>query len=232
MANLTEVNREFSNFAEACKRLAEEVKSRREWISTKWTDTQDGEGKEIKLLEYACGPGTVSKTLEPFVTKVIGLDVSENMVAEFNKSTHESGISPEKMFALQGDLLAETVPQDLLGLEFFDFDIIVVSMALHHFADPNLAMERLGSRLKKGGVLLIIDFVPDHRGGEETQQFHPEAHRTIHKHGFDAGEMRELYAHAGVEENIDYQIVERPMEFKVNGHEFKKVISMARGERD
>lgn len=166
------------------------------------------------------------------MTKVIGIDVSEHMVTEFNKSARECGISPEKMFALQGDLLAETIPQELSGPEFFEFDIIVVSVALHHFADPKLAMERLGSRLKKGGVLFIIDLVPDHHGVEETRQFHPEAHKTIHKHGFDADEMRELYAHAGVNEKLDYQLVEKPMEFNVNGHEFKKVIFMARGERE
>lgn len=45
--------------------LTEETKSRRQWISTKWTDTQEGEGKEIKLLEYACGPGTISKVGTP-----------------------------------------------------------------------------------------------------------------------------------------------------------------------
>lgn len=41
--------------------LCEETESHRLWLSSKWTDTAEGKGKEIKLLEYACGPGHVSR---------------------------------------------------------------------------------------------------------------------------------------------------------------------------
>jgi hypothetical protein len=41
--------------------LVEEVKARRPWISTKWTDTPEGKGKEIKVLDYACGNGNASR---------------------------------------------------------------------------------------------------------------------------------------------------------------------------
>ena len=165
------------------------------------------------------------------MTKIIGLDVSENMVAEFNRKTLESRISAEKMFALKGNLLEETIPEHLMGPDFFEFDIVAVSAAIHHFADAELAMKRLGSRLKKGGIFFILELLADHHGEEETQNFDPEAAHTVHKHGFRPDEMRELYVHAGLAENFDFQIVEKPFVFTLNGREFKKTIFMARGER-
>lgn len=66
------------------------------------------------------------------------------------------------MHAVQGNLLDpnDPAPAALAGQEFFEFDIAVVGLGFHHFDDPALATRRLAERLKKGGVLMIVDFVP------------------------------------------------------------------------
>lgn len=46
--------------AKAVETLSKETRDRRHWISDKWTDTDAGRGQEIKMLEYACGPGYIS----------------------------------------------------------------------------------------------------------------------------------------------------------------------------
>lgn len=51
---------DFANVVEALSNLTRE---RRLWISDKWTDTEAGKGQEIKMLEYACGPGHISIVL-------------------------------------------------------------------------------------------------------------------------------------------------------------------------
>lgn len=48
-------------FEKTISTLKEETLSHRLWISSKWTDTAEGKGKEIRLLEYACGPGHVTR---------------------------------------------------------------------------------------------------------------------------------------------------------------------------
>lgn len=174
------------------------------------------------------------QTLEPFVTKIVGLDISDKMIDEFNKNAREAGVSPEKMIGLKGDLLAETLPEHLSGPSFFDFDIVVVSFALHHFADPELALKRLGDRLKKGGVCLTVDFVPDHshhHGHDEIHQHSPEAAATIKKHGFTRDEMQKLYEDAGLGAGFDFKAMEEPVEFTVKDRRLKKKIFIARGER-
>jgi SAM-dependent methyltransferase len=168
--------------------------------------------------------------LEPFVTGVIGLDVSDNMIAKFNSDARGAGVSPEKMLGLKGDLLAETIPEDLTAPEFFNFDLVVISMALHHFASPELAMQRLGSRLKKGGVFLVIDLVP-YGEMRHFQHHHPDTGATITRDGFSSDEIRKLYADAGVDANFNHIVLEEPLEFTKGGHTYKPFVFMARGER-
>lgn len=47
-------------FADSIALLCRQTLSRRHWFSDYWTDTETGKGKEIKMLEYACGPGAIS----------------------------------------------------------------------------------------------------------------------------------------------------------------------------
>lgn len=48
-------------FEKGISMMKEETLSHRLWISSKWTDTAEGKGKEIRLLEYACGPGHITR---------------------------------------------------------------------------------------------------------------------------------------------------------------------------
>jgi SAM-dependent methyltransferase len=153
------------------------------------------------------------------------------MVAEFNRDAREAGVSPEKMIALQGDLLAETIPADLMKPGLFDFDLVVISAALHHFADPGLAMKRLSSRLKKGGFFLIIDLVPDGDAMRRFHNHHPDTAATVAKNGFSKDEMRKLYEDAGVNVQFSYIVLEKPFEFIKDGCSYKPVFFMARGKR-
>ncbi len=84
------------------------------------------------------------------------------MVNEYNTSARNQGIPESEMYATQGNLLDANNPNPagLVGKEFFDFDIAAVGLGFHHFDDPALAAKRLSERLKKGGVLMIVDFLP------------------------------------------------------------------------
>ncbi|RAO68882.1 uncharacterized protein BHQ10_004894 [Talaromyces amestolkiae] len=216
-SHFTEVNRQYfdktardydTGFEKGISMMREETLRHRLWISSRWTDTAEGKGKEIRLLEYACGPGHVTRTLEPFVTKCLGLDVSENMVAVYNQRVEEAGIPSEKMSAKVGDLLAENVSEDLQGPEYRDLDIIIVSMALHHFSDPQLALKRLADRLQKGGVLWIVEMLEEPHAKDEHERVSPETAQIVHKHGFGVDEMKDLFLGAGLGD-ADVKILDR-----------------------
>lgn len=47
-------------FADSIKTLSEQTLKHRLWLSDQWLDTESGKDKDIKMLEYACGPGLIS----------------------------------------------------------------------------------------------------------------------------------------------------------------------------
>jgi SAM-dependent methyltransferase len=158
-------------------------------------------------------------------TKFVGLDVSDGMIAQFNKFARNADIPPETMFAQQGNLLAETEPENLAGPEFFDFDLVAVGMAFHHFADPELAMKRFAARMKKGGVCLIIDLIPHQHPDMHS---HPEAGPTIKRTGFGMQEMKEIFEGAGITREFDYVILEKPIVFTMDGKRRESTLFMSK----
>lgn len=66
------------------------------------------------------------------------------------------------MRAHQGNLCdpSDPDPAAFRGAEFWGFDVAAVGLGFHHFDDPGLAAARLAARLRPGGVLVILDFLP------------------------------------------------------------------------
>lgn len=131
---------------------------------------------------------------------------------------HNQGLSSDEMVAYQGDLCVPTEehPEVFLDSKFFNFDMACVGLGFHHFDDPDLAAKRLVSRLKPGGVLVIIDFLPhgplsdhdhDHHHGhghghdhshlEEDDEQHKKARKTVTHHGFSEDRIKEIFVNAG-----------------------------------
>jgi len=164
--------------------------------------------------------------LAPYATQFRGIDISENMVKEYNTRATNQGYSPAQMFAIRGDLLVrDNPPSSISGPDFYNFDLAVVDLGFHHFEDPALASKRLAERLKPGkGVLLIIDFV------QHDRVMNPAEH-TIAHHGFSKEKMEEMFKNAGCVD-VDYTVVEEPLRLgaELGGHERK--VFMIRGRRD
>lgn len=163
------------------------------------------------------------------MTKVIGLDISDKMVEEYNNKAERTGYS-DKMSAQTGDILAESASTELSGPEFFNFDVLLVSMALHHFDDPGRTLKCLGERLKKGGVCVIVDIVPEADGSH--QHFgHDETADTVKTHGFTLEQMKGLFADAGMAVEFGYQVVQEPLIFNKNRKLIPKTIFVAKAQR-
>ncbi|RJE24221.1 Methyltransferase domain protein [Aspergillus sclerotialis] len=245
MADLTENNRKHfdkvasdhqNDFGELINTVITELKSRRGWISPKLTDapnTDPAASDAVRLLDYACGAGTVSKALAPYATQTTGLDLSANMVSEYNKATlemfgsHKAGHA--RMVGFQHDLLGDStaLPSGTLA----PFDIIVIGMALHHVADAGGLLQRFSELLKPGGVCVVIDMVPDSAQlGEGASNLMKEGgvFGTIAKHGFAEAEMRELYEGAGMRE-FDYVVFEQRFRFTLFGEQCSSLGFIARG---
>lgn len=189
--------------------LVEEIRSRLDFIGVDWVDDSDDDGDEeggkneesitkkgVRLLDYACGTGLVSRALAPYTTQCVGIDLSENMVAAYNTRAENQGLTPSEMHAYQGNLLSPA-PSPTLTPPFTNFTLAAVGLGFHHFDDPSLAARRLVERLAPGGVLMIIDFLPH----DKMESTHAASHTVTH-HGFSEAEVRRMFEDAGAGEGF------------------------------
>lgn len=171
---------------------------------------------------------TTIQALAPYITQSIGIDVSEGMVSEYNKSAENQGVLASEMHAHIGNLLnpADANPASLSSQEFFNFDIAAVGLGFHHFDDPTLAAKRLAERLKTGGALFIVDFLPH-------GQLHAghKAKDTVKHLGFAEEEVRRMFTEAGVGGGFEYVVVGKGIVFTHEGQQMRRSLFMARGTK-
>ncbi|KAL8948266.1 MAG: hypothetical protein Q9222_005537 [Ikaeria aurantiellina] len=213
------------------QQIQAEVLARLDWmgISRLQKKSQGSEQKEskVRMLDYACGWGELSRTLFPFVDEARGIDLSAAMVKAYNENASTAKIAPEQMHALQGDLLSSKAADDgnpFGGEEWFDFDVAVMSMALHHVASPDDAVKTLVERVKERGLVLIVDWELDsvkfnegadrghqsahhrhHHGGHHAHAHNvvPGSEHTITRAGFGKEEMKKMFWDAGCDD-VDF----------------------------
>ena len=118
---------------------------------------------EKSFLDYACGNGVLSRALGPYVDKIQALDLSPEMIKQYEKLAATSDIkSVQQATARVGNLLEEQESaSDFTGSEYQDFSLIGIGVAFHHFDNFQLSIDRLAARLKSGGSLLILDLIED-----------------------------------------------------------------------
>lgn len=190
----------------------------------------------------------MTKALGSYVTTIRGIDISENMVKHYNEAARSSGLAPEQAHAVVGDLLGATVPSELSGPDFYDFDVAAIGLGFHHFENPPLAVKRLTERLRaETGVLIIVDFLPfehgshSHGGGghshghSQDQQNQnnpvlPNMRQTIKHHGFTSDGIQRLFEAAGLED-FAFDILPEPAVFEFEEGRKERTIFIAKGRK-
>ncbi|KAK9357151.1 S-adenosyl-L-methionine-dependent methyltransferase [Lipomyces starkeyi] len=214
---------------EGLKSLTEAVQARRDWIGVDWNGP-------VKVLDYAWHGSDI--------TELIGVDISEEMVAKYNAHADALGSGVAKMSALLGNLTdRDNAPADQFAdPRYFNFDLIVVGMALHHMDDPTYALTRLAERLKKRGVLFVIDNQSRHHPHDEDsghsgydEDYHKlagaDTMKTVRHEGFTKETVNQMFAAAEVGGNFDHALLEEPIVIRPRGMKIELKLFFARGER-
>ncbi|KAL6894887.1 S-adenosyl-L-methionine-dependent methyltransferase [Trichoderma evansii] len=199
------------------KKISDALSSSIQWMGVR---SRSEGSSPVKLLDYACGYGMVSSTLLSQFDIIRGIDISETSVASYNEMAQQSGIPVEQMHAVQGSI-PPPLENTLLATEgFFDFDLIAISMALHHIEDQAGILSGLYEHLRSGGVLVVIDLAPEahsHHHAQDGECGDHSDYHTQHKarvqhiisnhRGYGPEDMRDLLFKAGfVPESFDYQL--------------------------
>lgn len=115
-------------------------------------------------------------------------------------------------------------PESFTDPKFFDFDLVAVGFGFHHFENLPLVLERLTSRLKPGGVLMILDFFSH----EQHDMGDNPALMTIAHHGFTESQIKALFASAGLEDNV---VLDFGQDVVMMKHQVTRRPFMARGKK-
>lgn len=139
--------------------------------------------RDMAVLDYGCGTGLVSLYLLPHVRSVVGADNSPGMLEMLAGKIAQGRL--ETMRTLRLDLQVDPVPPDR-------YDMVVVSMALHHIADVDRTLRGCREMLRPGGVLCLADL------DSEPGTFHSSAAAgSVPHHGFDRTAMKDRLAALG-----------------------------------
>lgn len=101
------------------------------------------EGSE-RVLDSGCGAGAFAFAVAPLVGSVVGVDLSEDLVAAGRE------LAPANCELLIGDATA-------LPFEYGSFDIVGCMRVLHHAHRPELIVSELARVTRPGGRILLVD---------------------------------------------------------------------------
>ena len=141
------------------------------------------------LLDYGTGTGLIALEFRNSVKKIVAVDSSKDTLTFLQKKLNADSITTIEPLEWSIGSDPSQLPR---------FDIIIVSLTLHHVTDTGQAAEVFYSLMNPGGTIAIADLDPDN--GESHG---PEM---IVQNGFVRENMREIFKKAGFT-NIEFENV-------------------------
>jgi ubiquinone/menaquinone biosynthesis C-methylase UbiE/DNA-binding transcriptional ArsR family regulator len=110
-----------------------------------------------RIADFGCGAGRIAALLAEYGHRVIGIDNNKKQIT-----------AASKLHADQLDRLEfRLADMENCGLENESTDIVLISQALHHSAEPRRVIEEAARVLQPGGQVLILDL---HQHSQEWLQ--------------------------------------------------------------
>lgn len=134
-----------------------------------------------RMLDFGCGTGNISIRLADVAGEVLAVDSSSGMTDEFSRKLEQLPELREKITVQH----AEFPDLSLVGR---GFDLICLSMVLHHVEDHAGLLKKLVGYLTPGGKIAIADIYA------EDGQFHQDM--TVPHNGFNPQDIVEILADA------------------------------------
>jgi ubiquinone/menaquinone biosynthesis C-methylase UbiE len=102
---------------------------------------------EARILDVGCGPGELVMSLLKQGYRVRGIDISQGMVDEANRTVREHGFSDRGMIGV-GDI-------EHLDFESVFFDVVVAAGVIEYQKQDDAALAEMNRVLKPGGHLIL-----------------------------------------------------------------------------
>ena len=203
LAAIPEVKRDQTRLAECRRRRLQRSKSYFESVAGDWERIRRSYFDDrvtslaiekllpsnLTVADIGCGTGSLTFELARFAGKVIGVDLSNEMLRRARALAKERAIRNVEL--RQGDIFK--LPLDSAGI-----DAAFCVMVMHFLPDPQSAIAELCRITRPGGSVILVDLV------QHKQQWMREqmAHQWL---GFDRRAIEGWFRAAGAE-SIDYDL--------------------------
>ena len=117
----------------------------------------------LVLADIGCGTGTLTLELARFARRVVGIDLSREMIRQARRRAKEKQINNAE-FRL-GDALR-------LPLESQSLDAAFCVMVLHFVTDPQAVIAELSRVTRAGGSVIVVDLVSHNQIWMQEQMAH------------------------------------------------------------
>jgi SAM-dependent methyltransferase len=145
--------------------------------------------RNMVLADVGCGIGSLTFELARFAGKVIGVDLSQEMLRRARELSKERKLT--NVVLRLGDALKLPIPTQSVHAAF-------CVMVLHFLTVPQRAVAELCRIVRPGGSIVVVDLVRHEQEWMREQM----AHRWL---GFDRATIEDLF-HAGGAEAVDYEL--------------------------
>ncbi len=144
-----------------------------------------------RVLDIATGPGYIAEAFARAAREVIGVDLTEAMLAIARERTQQRGVTNVN-FRI-GD--AQNLP-----FESEEFEIVVSRLALHHVPNPMQALSEMTRVLRQGGTVLVEDiFASEHPDRAAYHNRWEILRDPSHVRAIPLTELLQLFRGAGLE---------------------------------
>jgi len=159
--------------------------------------------KTESVLDVATGTGFTAVALAPQVKHVIGIDLTNEMLAQARQFARSQGVT---------NATFETGDAQRLKYPDSSFDIVTTRRATHHFEDVPRFLQEAKRVLKPGGRLGVVDMSPP--GGAERFMNRIEILRDeSHKEAFTPEAWKSMISQTGLR-ILSSQVLDEHVEFE------------------
>ncbi|HYY69894.1 MAG TPA: methyltransferase domain-containing protein, partial [Terriglobales bacterium] len=146
---------------------------------------------ESRVLEVACGPGHLALAFAALCREVVGLDLTEALLAIAERNRRARGLTNVR-FQL-GDA-------DRLQFAAGEFDVVACRFAFHHVEEPGRVLQEMARVCLPKGKIAIEDLVTgEHPARAEYQNRFERLRDPSHTRALAPSELLDLFTAAGLE---------------------------------